>query len=87
VVRSAGRSWTYAPSYAYGTRRARRYLRREPHNAIACDAMCDVHSGRRDRRRSRALGRHVAARAIEVGVEVHAIERTDERIQRIVEAA
>jgi hypothetical protein len=76
----------YAPSYAYGTRRARRYLRREPHNAIACDSMCDIHSGRRDRLRSRVLRRHVAACAIAAGVEVHAIERTDERIARIVEA-
>jgi hypothetical protein len=76
----------YAPSYARGTRRARRYLRREPHNAIACDSMCDVHSGRRDRLRSRVFRRHVAGCAIEVGVEVYAIERTDEHIERITEA-
>jgi len=77
----------YAPSYAHGTRRARRYLRREPHNAIACDAMCDVHSGRRDRQRSRVFGRRAAAREIAIGSEVHAIERTDTCIARITEAA
>lgn len=77
----------YAPSYAHGTRRARRYLRREPHNAIACNAMCDVHSGRRDRQRSRVRQDRAAARTIEVGLEVRAIECIDERITRIVEAA
>jgi hypothetical protein len=61
-----------------GTRRARRYLRREPHNAIACDSMCDVHSGRRDRVRSRAMARRIAVHETAAGVELFAIERTPE---------
>lgn len=68
----------YAPSYARGTRRVRRWFRREPHNAISCDAMCDVHSGRRDRLRSRAQSRRVAKREAVAGVELLAMERSPE---------
>lgn len=67
-----------------GTRRWRRYVRREPHNAIACDAMCDAHSGRGDRRHARVTRRRLAEHEIASGIEVHAIERVDERIACIV---
>jgi len=76
----------YAPSYARGTRRWRRYLRREPHNAIYCDSMCDQHSGRGDRRHARVTRRRGAAHEIASGIEVHAIERVDARIACIVAA-
>jgi len=46
--------------------------------------MCDAHSGRGDRRHARATRRREATREIAVGVEVHAIERTDVRIACIV---
>jgi len=59
-------------------------MRRRPHNAIACDAMCDAHSGRGDRRRARVTARRAAAREIASGINVHAIERVDDYISRIV---
>ncbi len=77
-MKYGGQSYFYAPSYARGTKRWRRYIRREPHNAIACDSMCDVHSGRRDRQRSRALKHRVTAHEIASGIELLAIERCPE---------
>ncbi len=79
-----GRPWYYAPSLARGTRRFQRVRRRKKHNAIYCDAMCDAHSGRGDRRHARVTRNRVAVREIASGVEVHAIEQTDVRIARIV---
>lgn len=79
-----GRSWYYAPSLARGTRRFQRIRRRKKHNAIYCDAMCDAHSGRGDRRHARVTRDRAAAREIATGIEVHAIERSDDCIACIV---